>query len=57
MGIWNKCGPCPPKLQDEAWEREDFRPPHLLALNRALKSWLPGGQKGGVGVGWVLPAC
>lgn len=30
--------------------------PHLLALNRALKSWLPG-QAGGVGVSWVLPAC
>lgn len=55
MGMWSSPGP--PKLQEKAWETETFRPPHLLTLNRALKSWLPGEQKGGAGVGWVLTAC
>ena len=57
MGIWNKSSPGPPKLPEKAGETEAFRPPHLLTLNRALKSWLPGEQKGGAGVGWVLTAC
>lgn len=57
MGIWSKSGPGPPKPQNEAWEREAFRLPQLLALNRALKRWLLGGQTGGARVGWVLPAC
>lgn len=43
--------------KNEAWEgKQAFRPPHLLSVNSTLKSWLLGGQTGGAGVGWVLPA-
>lgn len=45
-----------PNFRMKVGEEEIFRLPHLLALNRLLQSWLSGGQIGGSGMGWILPA-